>query len=282
MSAACNHTTRGKSVRTARVSLQPWFCYLVAQFNLSTFQSFRRSVVQCPALRCHYSLRHHQLWSHIHTTGPVLPSHQTEGPASVASNSVRRCNRCEKPASKLDPLAFCRLLNVSSSRTPSSIPSPSTACSPPNRCSVRVSWTPSSPARVRPLCSALVRPAHMCTPTHRKNPRDPKSLKGFHETSALPVVCLNATRVLLPDPSTNHDLAHVYPSPEHHQFRCPVLRCPEARCSVFRREIPGEWSRVGFCAAQTRGGHGVRRRREAGSVSELHNHWEPINPWCRP
>ena len=149
-------------------------------------------------------------------------------------------------------------------------------------CSVRVSWTPSSPARVRPLCSALARPAHMCTPTHRKNPRDPKSLKGFHETSALPVVCLNATRVLLPDPSTNHDLAHVYPSPEHHQFRCPVLRCPAARCSVFRREIPGEWSRVGFCAAQTRGGHGVRRRRKAGSVSELHNHWEPINPWCRP
>ena len=200
-------------------------------------------------MRCRYSLRHHQLWSHIHTTGPVLPSHQTEGPASVASNSVRRCNRCEKPASKLDPLAFCRLLNVSSSRTPSSIPSPSTACSPPNRCSVRVSWTPSSPARVRPLCSALVRPAHMCTPTHRKNPRDPKSLKGFHETSALPVVCLNATRVLLPDPSTNHDLAHVYPNPEHHQFRCPVLvlhqfRGPVLRGSVFRREIPGEWSRV--------------------------------------
>ena len=218
-------------------------------FNLSIVPSFRRSVVQCPALRCRYSLRHHQLWSHIHTTGPVLPSHQTEGPASVASNSVRRCNRCEKPASKLDPLAFCRLLNVSSSRTPSSIPSPSTACSPPNRCSVRASWTPSSPARVRPLCSALGRPARMCTPTHRKNPRDPRSLKGFHETSALPVVCLNATRVLLPDPSTNHDLAHVYPNPEHHQFRCPVLvlhqfRGPVLRGSVFRREIPGEWSRV--------------------------------------
>ena len=107
--------------------------------------------------------------------------------------------------------------------------------------SVFPGWTPSSPARVRPLCSALVRPAHMCTPTHRKSPRDPKSLKGFHETSALhvPVVCLNATRVLLPDPSTNHDLAHVYPNPEHHQFRGPVLRG-----SVFRREIPGEWSRV--------------------------------------
>ena len=138
---------------------------------------------------------------------------------------MRRCNRCEKPASKLHPLAFCRLLNVSSSRTPSSIPSPSTACLPPNRCSVRVSWTPSSPARVRPLCSALARPAHMCTPTHRKNPRDPNNLKGFHETSALPVVCLNATRVLLPDPSANHDLAHVYLSPEHHQFRAPVFRC---------------------------------------------------------
>ena len=95
---------------------------------------------------------------------------------------------------------------------------------------------------VPPLCAPPI-----CVPRPiAKNPRDPKSLKGFHETSALPVVCLNATRVLLPDPSTNHDLAHVYPSPEHHQFRCPGRGgCYVVHlCSVFRREIPGEWSRV--------------------------------------
>ena len=152
--------------------------------------------------------------------------------------------------------------------------------------SVFPGWTPSSPARVRPLCSALARPARMCTPTHRKTPRDPKSLKGFHETSALPVFCLNTTRVLLPDPSTNHDLAHVYPSPEHHQFRCPVLRCPPAlvQCFVVRSPVSGLVSSRVLCRSN-KGGHGVRRRREAGSVSELHNGIYYRNehfPWCRP
>ena len=104
---------------------------------------------------------------------------------------------------------------------------------------------------VPPLCAPPLCAPPICVPRPIAKAQEipAKSLKGFHETSALPVVCLNATRVLLPDPSTNHDLAHVYPNPEHHQFRCPVLvlhqfRGPVLRGSVFRREIPGEWSRV--------------------------------------